>query len=184
MDLIEAIRSRRSTAPVLDEAPTDEDIARFVSVAAHAPDHAGLRPWRLVTVRGAARVALGEAWVQGFGDEPNSDAARKTASKPLRSPLLIGIIGQFQQDHPKVPEWEQVAAIGAFIATLELVLFDAGYTGMWRTGPAVDLEPVQRVMGVRPGERLLGWLYVGRTAEDTSGPTEDPEVSDRITTIG
>lgn len=183
MDLIEAVRSRRSTAPVTDEAPSDEDLARFVSIAAHAPDHAGLRPWRLATVRGDARVALGQAWVEGFGDEPGSEAARKTANKPMRSPLLIGIIGQFQRDHPKVPEWEQVAAIGAFVATLELVLFDAGYTAMWRTGPAVDLPPVQRVMGVLPGERLLGWLYVGRTGEEPTGPTEDPDVTDRITAI-
>jgi len=182
MDLIEAIRTRRSTAAVSDDAPTDAELARFVAVAAHAPDHAGLRPWRLATVRGDARVRLGEAWVEGFGDAPGSEEARKTASKPLRSPLLVGVIGQLIPDHPKVPEWEQIAAIGAMVATLELVLFDAGFTAMWRTGPAIELDPVRKVMGVQSGERLLGWLYVGRTAEDSS-VHPDPDVTDRITAI-
>jgi len=184
VQLIDAIRNRRSTAPITDEAPTDEQLARFVAIAAHAPDHASLRPWRLVAVRGQARNALGQAWVEGFGDMPGSDEARKTASKPLRAPLLIGVIGQLIPDHPKVPEWEQIAAIAALVTTLELVLFEAGYAAMWRTGPAVNLAPVREVMGVKPDERLMGWLYVGRAAT-VEAPDErrDPDISSKITSI-
>jgi len=32
-------------------------------------------------------------------------------------------------EHPTVPWWEQPAAVGALVATLQLVLFEAGYTG-------------------------------------------------------
>jgi nitroreductase len=180
VQLTEAIRLRRSTAPTTDTAPGDSELARCLAMAAHSPDHAGLRPWRLVTVRGTDRVRLGEAMAAGFGDEAGSAAAAKTAAKTMRSPLLVGIIA-VPVEHPKVPEWEQIAAIGALVATLELVLFDAGYTAMWRTGPGVGLSEVQRVMGVGPDERLLGWLYVGGTVVEPAAPSADPDVTGRIT---
>jgi nitroreductase len=186
MDLIEAIRNRRSTASVTDEAPTDEELAGFVALAAHAPDHASLRPWRLATVRGDARVKLGLAWAEGFGDDLDTPEGRKTANKPMRAPLLVGVVAQLQPNHPKVPEWEQLAAIAALVTTLELVLFDAGYTAMWRTGPAVELAPVKDFMQIGPDERLLGWLYVGRTADPEAdlGDRGDPDVSGKISSVG
>lgn len=134
MELRTAIRARRSTAPVTDQAPTDEQLTEYLQLAAHSPDHASLRPWRLITLRGSARNRLGEAMSAGFGDEPGSPAAAKTAGKPLRAPLLITVVAT-PVEHPKVARWEQIAAVGALVATLQLVLFEAGFTAMWRTGP-------------------------------------------------
>src|SRR4051812_26314868 len=147
MELTEAIRSRRSTAPVTDAAPTDAQLYDYLALAAHSPDHAGLRPWRLVPLRGSDRNRLGAALADGFGDPPGSRAAAKAAARPLRAPLLLSIIG-CPVEHPKVPRWEQIAAVGALVATLELVLFDAGWTAMWRTGPGVELAPVRQLLGV------------------------------------
>lgn len=182
MELLTAIRARRSTAPVTEEAPTDAELAAFVQVAAHSPDHAGLRPWRLISLRDRARVQLGEALVAGFGDAPGTPAAAKTAAKTLRAPVLLTVIG-VPIDHPKVPAWEQVAAIGAFIATLQLVLFDAGYTAMWRTGPAVELPQVRDLLGVQPSEQLRGWLYLGGTAATNEPPEIEPDVTGKLTTL-
>jgi nitroreductase len=183
MELIEAVRRRRSTAPVGEEAPTEQQLAQYVAIAAHSPDHASLRPWRLVTLRGSDRNRLGAALVVGFGDEPGTPEAAKTASKPLRAPLLLGIIGVLTE-HPKVPEWEQIAAAVAMVTTLELVLFDEGWTAMWRTGPATQLPEVQRLMGLQDNEKLLGWLYVGRSTVDaTTADRGDPDVGRRITEL-
>lgn len=182
MDVREAIQRRRSTAAITDEAPSDTQLEALLAVAAHAPDHAGLRPWRLVTLRGTQREQLGTALSAGFGDEPGSSAAAKTAAKPLRAPLLIGIIAM-PVPHPKVPEWEQVAAAVAMVTTLELVLFDEGFTAFWRSGPAIDLPEVHSVMGLAAGEQLLGWLYVGRTAAAAEPQRADPDVTGKITPL-
>ena len=183
MELIDAVRYRRSTAPLADDSPDDGQLASYLALAAHAPDHAGLRPWRLVTLRGNDRDRLGEALVAGFGDEPGTPEAAKTASKPQRAPLLVGIVAT-PVDHPKVPEWEQIAATAAMVTTLELVLFDAGWTAMWRTGPATKLAEVQRLMGIAKDEILLGWLYIGRTATQDGAPERaDPDVTGRITSL-
>jgi len=185
MELSTAIRNRRSSAPVTDEGPDDDELARYLSLAAHSPDHANLRPWRLVALRGADRDRLGEALVAGFGDEPGTPAAAKTAGKARRAPLLLSIILS-PVEHRKVPEWEQLAATVAMVTTLELVLFEAGWTAMWRTGPGSRLPEVQRLIGVEPHEKLLGWLYVGRTAEaaaQTGPPPVDDDLSDRISDL-
>jgi nitroreductase len=183
MELIDAVRYRRSTAPIGDEAPDDQQLARYVALASHSPDHAGLRPWRLVTLRGEDRERLGEALVAGFGDTPGTPEAAKTASKPLRAPLLLGIVGVLTE-HRKVPEWEQIAATVAMVTTLELVLFDAGWTAMWRTGPATGLQQVQQLMRLQDNEKLLGWLYIGRTTTSESpAHRADPEVTGRITAL-
>jgi len=120
--------------------------------------------------------------VTGFGDEPGSPAAGKTAAKPLRAPLLISIVAT-PVEHPKVPRWEQIAAVGALVATLQLVLFEAGYTAMWRTGPAVELATVHSLLGIAEPEQLLGWLYVGGTA-GTPAPEIEPDVAGKLSTLG
>lgn len=181
MELATLIRARRSTAPITDSAPSDAELAEYLQLAAHSPDHAGLRAWRLVTVRGDARVRLGEALVAGYGEVPGSPEAAKTAGKALRAPLMISIIAA-PVEHPKVPRWEQIAAIGALVATLQLVLYEAGYTAMWRTGPGVELAPVRELLGVAEHEQLLGWLYVGGTAPDPA-PSPEPDVTGKLSTL-
>jgi nitroreductase len=182
LELTEAVRSRRSAAPVTDAAPTDDQLYEYLTLAAHSPDHAGLRPWRLVPLRGSDRDRLGAALAAGFGDPPGSPEAARTAAKALRAPLLLSIVG-CPVDHPKVPVWEQLAAIGALVATLELVLFDAGWTAMWRTGPGVGLAPVRQLLGLAETEQLMGWLYIGGRAEARPDNRPDPDVSGKISPL-
>jgi nitroreductase len=182
MELTEAIRCRRSTAPVTDAAPTDAELYDYLALAAHSPDHAGLRPWRLVSLRGSDRERLGAALADGFGDPPGSPEAARTATKPLRAPLLLSIIS-CPVEHPKVPAWEQLAATAALVSTLQLVLFDAGWTAMWRSGPAVRLPEVRQLIGVGDSEQLLGWLYIGGRTETGSDTRPNPDVSGKISAL-
>ena len=179
MELKQAIRTRVSTAAITDEAPSDEDLRELLSLAAHSPDHAALRSWRLVSLRGADRERLGAAMAAGFGDVAGTPEAQKTAAKALRAPLLLSIIAA-PREHPKVPAWEQIAATAGMITTLQLLLFEAGYTAMWRSGPAIDLPEVRAVMGLATDELLLGWLYIGGTAPGQAPRGSDPDVADRL----
>jgi len=165
MGLVEAVRTRCSGGRLLDESPSDAELVRLLGLAMNTPDHAALRPWRLVVLRDEARVALGEAMAAAV---PEADAER-TAHKPLRAPVPVAIVFAPRR-HPKVPEWEQLAAASAVVGTLCLLLHGHGWTGMWRTGPLVDADPVRATMGVMAGERLLGWLYVGRPDPAASRP--------------
>ena len=165
--LVELLRTRRSGGRLTDAAPSDTELADLLALAMNAPDHAALRPWRMVVLRGAARERLGVALADAQG-ATGADRDR-VAAKALRAPLLLGVVLS-ARPHPKVPEWEQLAAATAVVTHLGLLLHEAGWSSMWRTGQAVEATDVRAVMAVEPWEKLLGWLYIGRPEPDASRP--------------
>ena len=86
---------------------------------------------------------------------------RSSPGKPLRAPLLLAVVAVVTPDHPKVPEWEQEASAAGVAHLMSLLLDEAGWGVMWRTGPYTRHPIVEAAHGLVPGERLLGWLYVG-----------------------
>lgn len=167
------LRTRRSGGRVLDHAPSDDEMTDLLALAMNAPDHAALRPWRMVVLRGAARQRLGDALADAQG--ATGAERERAAAKALRAPLLLGVV-LVPKPHPKVPEWEQLAAATAVVTQLGLLLHESGWSSIWRTGPLVEAAQVRAVMAVQPGEKLLGWLYIGRP--DPHAPKPERPVGD------
>ncbi|PPK64836.1 nitroreductase [Actinokineospora auranticolor] len=174
----DAIRLRRSATRLTGPAPTDADVVSLLAAAANGPDHGLLRPWRFILVRGDRRADLGRAHAGGL---PPGAARDREVGKPLRAPLLISIVFA-PRVNPKVPEWEQLAATSAVVHNLGLLLHSAGWGSIWRTGPASRCPRVAAALGLRPGERSLGWLYVG-TVERVPPPRSGPDLRDRVSTL-
>ncbi|HTU59051.1 MAG TPA: nitroreductase [Polyangiales bacterium] len=178
MDAIELLRTRASNGKLTEPAP-DADTLRFaLEAAARAPDHAGLRPWRVHLVRGEARDKLGALMAEAARKQnPNLSAEDydKTRKKALRAPLII-VVSAAVQDNPKVPAIEQVLAAGAAAQNILLALFARGYSAMWRTGgPAYD-EDVKRAFGLRAEDALVAFIYAGtpkQPAPDMHRPSPD-----------
>lgn len=166
MTAFEAALRRRSQSKLTDEAPTHEELARLVEAAATVADHSGLRPWRLIELRGAARERLGDAFVAASG-LGGHDAA-KLAGKPLRAPLLVAVVARIQPSF-KVPAWEQEAVASGVAHLLSLLLDEAGWGVMWRTGGHTRAPEVAVMHGLHENEELLGWLYVGGVPERDRG---------------
>ncbi|MGW9114787.1 nitroreductase family protein [Microbacterium sp. NPDC055683] len=158
---LEAARARRSWSKVTDAAPTREQLLPLVAAAGRVADHSNLTPWRLIELRGDDRMALGAAIGAATGDGPSA--------KPLRAPLLIAVVSS-PRPSDKVPEWEQEAVASGVAHVLSLLLDEAGWGVMWRTGAFVRAPEVARVHGLTRREKLLGWLYVGgRPPRDRDG---------------
>jgi nitroreductase len=147
---------------VTEEAPTQEQLVPLVEAAATVADHADLKPFRLIELRGSDRDLLGAAFVEASGLS-GKDAAQLTA-KPLRASLLIAIVVCHRESF-KVPPWEQDAAAAGFAHMLSLLLDEAGWGVMWRTGGLVRSDAVRRIHRLADNEQLLGWLYVGGVIE-------------------
>lgn len=159
---LDAALARRSASKVTDAAPDDAELLSLLEGAAHVADHASLRPWRAIALRGRARDRLGEALTAAAtASGADAAAAAKLASKPLRAPLLVAIAAVVTPGHPKVPEWEQEASAAGVAHVLSLLLDEAGWGVMWRTGPYTRHPLVTGMLGLGEHERLLGWLYVG-----------------------
>lgn len=160
MSALDAVRARQSWSKVGDTAPGREELVTLVGAAGRVADHSSLRPWRLIELRGADREALGAAIAEAQGDaEPST--------KPLRAPLLIAVVASYRPSE-KVPRWEQEAVTSGVAHVLSLLLDEAGWGVIWRTGHYTRSEPVARMHGLGPEEELLGWLYVGAKPEGKS----------------
>ncbi|GAA2947866.1 nitroreductase family protein [Microbacterium luteolum] len=153
MSALEAVRSRQSWSKVDDTAPTREQLLTFVAAAGRVADHSSLRPWRLIELRGADREVLGAAIAKAEGDKSPS-------AKPLRAPLLIAVVASYRKSD-KVPRWEQEAVASGVAHMLSLLLDEAGWGVLWRTGHYTRTKAVAKAHGLGPNEELLGWLYVG-----------------------
>lgn len=150
---LDAVRARRSWSKVTDEAPTRAELLPLVAAAGRVADHSSLRPWRLIELRGDDRLRLGAAIAKASGDD-------KPSTKPLRAPLLIAVVASYRKSE-KVPRWEQEAVAAGVAHTLSLLLDEAGWGVLWRTGHYTRSKAVAKAHGLDKNEALLGWLYVG-----------------------
>ncbi|WP_051670946.1 MULTISPECIES: nitroreductase family protein [unclassified Microbacterium] len=158
MSALDAVLARQSWSKVEDTAPTRDELLTLVSAAGRVADHSSLRPWRLIELRGADREVLGAAIAEAQGDSSPS-------SKPLRAPLLIAVVASYRKSE-KVPRWEQEAVASGVAHMLSLLLDEAGWGVIWRTGHYTRAKAVARAHGLAENEELLGWLYVGGKPED------------------
>jgi nitroreductase len=99
VDVQTAILTRRSEHRLTDPAPSAEEFAELLAIAATAPDHGQLRPWRWILLRGAEREALGAC----FAAEAAANRSAEAAGKPLRAPLLASPEKRGPLSRPRPP---------------------------------------------------------------------------------
>lgn len=157
MSALDAALARQSWSKVDDTAPTRDELLTLISAAGRVADHSSLRPWRLIELRGDDRIRLGKAIAKAQGE-------KNPSSKPLRAPLLIAVVACIRKSG-KVPPWEQEAVASGVAHMLSLLLDEAGWGVIWRTGGYTRSKAVAKAHGLKKGEELLGWLYVGSKPE-------------------
>jgi nitroreductase len=170
-DLAARIARRRSYPRVTADAPSTAELLPLLEAASTVADHASLHPWRVIELRGDARQRLGAAFVEesGLTDED----AERLAAKPLRASLLLAVVA-VRKPSFKVHDWEQDAAAAGVAHLLTLLLDDAGWGVMWRSGGHTRSDAVRRMHGLAENEVLLGWLYVGGKPETTKPDARQP----------
>lgn len=174
MDAIELLATRASCSKLVEPAPDDAQLAEIVEAALRAPDHANLRPWQILSLRGEARAALGELFAALVeGDEKKERAARK----PLRAPLIL-IVAATPSEHPKVPEIEQILSAGAVAHGVLLGLHARGFAGIWRTGAPTYDASVKAALGLRPQDQIVAFIYAGTASVTPSGAR--PPLTDHL----
>ncbi|QIM19260.1 nitroreductase [Leucobacter coleopterorum] len=191
----DALRARRSHSKVTEDAPDHKELERLLSAMSSIADHSGLRPWRIIELRGDARRRLGEglahAAAQAARKESGSGTGladpkdiEKYVSKATRAPLVLAIIVSPKPSH-KVPLWEQEAVASGVAHALGLLLHEAGWGSIWRTGPLTRTKAVRKAHGIKKPEYLLGWLYVGGIPDrdKVSKPRKPLDVSHHLSSL-
>ena len=174
MEALHALLNRVSAPRLCAPAPSTAQRDLLFRAALRAPDHGRLRPWRFLTVEGAAREQLGELLVQGLlagYPEAPPEAVSKARGMPLRAPWLVLVIARLQE-HSKVPPQEQLLAAGCAAHAILLAAYAQGIGAVWRTGELVYSAPVAAGLGLGADEQIIAVLYLGTPERALSAPPE------------
>lgn len=163
-DVLQFLALRRS-APALtlaEPAPDAAQLADLLRLAARAPDHGKLSPWRFVVLEGATKAAFAQrledlATTRG---EPQLIAKLGKLKVP---PLAIAVISA-----PKagaIPEWEQVLSAGVVCTNLLYAALAMGFGANWITDWYSYDADATRILGLEGGERVAGFVLIGTPRE-------------------
>jgi nitroreductase len=187
MELLDAIKSRRSISRLSPPGPTATELHLILDAAACAPDHGTLRPWRFIVLRDDAKDAFGpvlaaatEAEYRDRGVEPEPAKVQKDLTKMDRAPLVVVVVCAYQPNE-KIPRSEQHAAVVAAAQNACLAATDLGYGSMWRTGPNAYNPHVKRALGVDEDCDIVGFLYFGTVDEAKAKAPNDPDLEGIVT---
>jgi len=164
MELFAVIDSRATAARLAPPGPTPEHLSRMLAAAARAPDHGRLKPWRFIVLDAPAREKFADA-VQGARrgrlPPPTEEQLRIERDKVFRSPTLLIVGCAVDRDNPKVPEIEQILAVGAAVENLVLAAHALGYGTMWKTGPAAYDAGVKAAVGLQASDHIAAIMHLG-----------------------
>lgn len=167
---LELLLSRRSgSAKAMNgPGPSTEQIRTLISCATRVPDHGKLTPWRFVIFEGQARADFGEVLVRALKtNEPEAGEERITQERNrlTRAPAVIAVISRVREGIP-IPEWEQILSAGAACQTLCIAAHAMGFVANWITEWYAYHPVVREALGMKSGERVAGFIYLGHPAAD------------------
>lgn len=167
MDVLTAIKNRRSNGLVSEEPVPRELLEKVLEAGTWAPSHHRTEPWRYFVLTGSGRETLGEVLekiAEKSMDNPESETNRKklerAAKNPFRAPAIIAVAVE-PSDNPKVDIREEYGAVYASIQNMLLAAQELGLGVYWRTGaPAYD-PMMKELFGLSEKGEVLGFLYIG-----------------------
>ncbi|MBM3215203.1 nitroreductase [Candidatus Poribacteria bacterium] len=179
MDVIEAIRTRRSIGTVREDTPPIEAIHAILEAGTWAPNHYGVEPWRFFVLTGDARARLGDVDAAITADTlpdhidaaVKADLLAKQKAKSFRAPYIIIVVVD-KPSAEKVIYIENIAAVGAAVQNMLLAAHSLGLGAKWRTGKVAYSARTKAFLGLDDDADILGFVYVGY-------PDEEPEPGER-----
>ena len=161
--LLTQIAYRRSASAQALHAPgpNADELDAILRLAARAPDHGKLFPWRFIVLEGEAKACFATRLAALAGGQADPDKARQALRKLTAPPLAVAVISRVETG--KIPEWEQVLSAGS-VCTL-MLLAAQGFGANWITDWYSYDADATALLGLAANERVAGFVYVGTAAE-------------------
>jgi nitroreductase len=180
---LDLLLSRRSGSAKLMKGPgPDADqLRKILAAGVRVPDHGKLAPWRFIVFEGEGRARMGAILAEVIAGERDTSPERieQERKRFMRAPVIIGVVSRIREQIP-IPTWEQELSAGAVCMTMVMASHAMGFVANWITEWCAYHPQVLAKIGLKPTERIAGYIYIGHPVE----PLEDrprPPV-DAITT--
>ena len=106
-------------------------------------------------------------------DGERSKQIEEERGRFLRAPLVIGGDLRRAANCIKIPVWEQELSAGAVCQNILIAAHALGFVGQWVTEWYAYHPVVKQKLGLAPGERIAGFIYLG-TVNRGAGRTPAP----------
>jgi len=172
-----ALRRSTSAVTLAEPAPSADQLADLLRLAARAPDHGKLAPWRFVVLEGDGKAAFAarlEAVAEAHGDAKQAAKLAKLKVPPL---AVVVVSSPKASD---IPEWEQLLSAGAVCTNLTYAALAMGFGANWITDWYSYDADATAVLRLAEGERVAGFVMLGTPREpplERERPTLDPLVT-------
>jgi nitroreductase len=165
---LDLLLSRRSGSAksMTGPGPSPEQLRQILACGARVPDHGKLAPWRFIVFEGDARARMGNLLADAVSTtEPEANPERLTLERNrfLRAPVVIGVVSHVREGIP-IPEWEQILSSGACCMSIALAAHALGFVANWITEWCAFHPMVLERLGLKAGERIAGFIYIGKPA--------------------
>jgi nitroreductase len=161
-----SLLQQRHSAPsrqLGEPAPDEATLRALLEAAIRVPDHGKLVPFRLIRLRGDAKLRFGEQLSAiAIRNNPElSDA--KYEKERLRytfAPLVMVVVACLQADS-SIPEIEQKLCAGNVAYNLLLGAYALGFGAQWLTGWAAYNREVASILKLAEHEHVIGFVHMG-----------------------
>lgn len=156
MSIAKTIRERRSIKKGYKPDPVPEELVlELLNDAVYAPNHGLREPWRFLFVSTEDKERFIESMLEVYAPDQH-EKRRALFSEP--SAYLIVIM----KEDPRQKQWEEdFAATSALIQNFQLLAWERGLGVVWKTNPHIWDPKTHRILGVQPGEKIVGFLHLG-----------------------
>jgi nitroreductase len=170
--------AKAMTAP----GPDADELRRILAAGMRAPDHGKLAPWRFILFEGDARHAMGRVLVEAMRQNESHASEERLAlerNRFARAPVVIAVVSRVRENIP-IPVWEQELSAGAVCQNILVAAHAMGFVANWITEWYAYDTRVKERLGLKSGERIAGYIYIGTSAtplEERVRPNPDAIVT-------
>jgi nitroreductase len=165
LDLLLTRRSGSAKA-MKEPGPSKKQLAEILQAAARAPDHGKLFPWRFIILEGKGRVRAGDILAEVMEAEgERAKQVEEERERFLRAPVVVCVVSSAREQH-KIPVWEQELSAGAACQNMLIAATASGFVANWLTEWYAYHPVVKERLGLKAGERIAGFVYIGTPADE------------------
>ena len=180
-EIQEIIKQRRSVYPELftKEPIQKEELMLMLETANYAPTHKLTQPWRFVVISDEAKLGFAQLIADWYkANKPTEEYSelkyKKLLKRGTQSAYIVAIVMQ-RDALARIPEWEEIAATAMAVQNIWLTGASMGIGMFWSSPSIIDNPLLQDFLKLKEQQRCLGFLYMGRYAQDLElGSTRTP----------
>jgi nitroreductase len=170
-----------------DPGPSRAECDALLGLAAAAPDHGQLTPWRFVTIPAELRHLLAEVFALALLDrDPDATPEQVQAArdKAHRAPLLLVAVARLGPREPDTPAMERMVSLGAAIQNMLLGAHAMGYGTGLTSGQAMTSPRLHALLGLADGDQPVCCINIGTVRSHKPATRVRPAPSEFATTLG